>query len=243
MKMIGIGACFDTTNGVEFYDQAEIGFTLAKQTLEIPRGDTFGMSKIPISLDLKGRVGFRDLRSGVLASFLGTATTLGGIKAEERIPLVIAASSGVLVSTPYTALAVRIIDTNGKIYNATTGVPGSGQYAISGRTITIDSSLNSSSVYVTYFWTDTVAGRTVKVSPVTIGGSFGIQAYLKAYDTDRRQWLPGGFGAKLASCEWEGDLSFGTSRGEAATFGVDFSTDIRDEDDALFYFPGDANQT
>ncbi len=239
MKLIGKGLIIDLTNGLEFPDYGDLVLTLGLNVLEVPSPGYNGGYTVPYDAPVTGKIAWYDISADLMAAITGSSLSSGTVKRAQGENHQIPAGSPYEITLDnannIAQSEIVIRDDNVRMKRVASS-PDTGEYAISGDTLTFSSEDVNKYVFIDYFYEDAATGHKLSIDPYTLPGSFKLLASLKVYDTYGADYA-GEIVAVAEKCRRTGPVEMGSRVGEFGSFGFDFAVENRNPDDLALYFP------
>ncbi|MCP4231266.1 MAG: hypothetical protein GY771_14110 [bacterium] len=239
MKLIGKGLIIDLTSGLEFPDYGDMVLTLGLNVLEVPSPGYNGGYTVPYDAPITGKIAWYDISAELMAAITGSSLSSGTVRGAQ------AENHQIPSASPYTvtldngdivAQSEIVIRDDSVRMKRVSGSPSSGEYSISGDTLTFSGDDAGKYVYVDYFYEDAAGGHRLSIDPYKLPGSFKLLASLKAYDTYGADYA-GEIVAVAEKCRRSGPVEMGSRVGEFGSFGFDFTVENRNPNDLVLNFP------
>jgi len=238
MKLIGKGAILDASGGLPFCDYGELVVNFGLDVLGIPRGDIAGRCYVPVGAPVTGRLTWFDLSSELLASLLGAQTEQGTVRR------VVSEAGTIPEEEPYSLQMEKqsnlfatevVMGSDGRRFRRVVVSPQSGDYAIDGYTLTFCADDAGKKVYISYFYSDSVSGAKIVLSPQGLPTRFKLVGSLNLYE--QAEGESGDLVIIAERCVRTGPLAVGASVGEYGRFGFEFALENVVAGDITLYLP------
>lgn len=232
----GEGVAF--IDGNETFDIQEISLNFGLNTLNFTKGDGGSQVVIPTGQPITGRAGFLGLNSAILATLTGGSSAAGTVKRIRSEALTVSSDA---VTTSQTAITntLRVVESgaNKTPLKQVSSSPSSGEYTVSGTTITFNASQFEDGVVinVSYLYTDGSAGETVTIDPSDLPSNFELYATLRTRQEFSQ--VKGDIVIYCSSVDRTGEFTMGGSIGNVSTPGFDFNVNNNTSGDVEIYFP------
>ncbi len=214
-------------DGVPLREFAEVGFTISREALEIPKGYEDGNWSIPLDRTFSMKVGWKALTPDILPLIAGATLSTGMYEYinEEEITVPSTPFQQTLAKEAVDGTdAIKYADGSG-VMKRVSGTPSSaGEYKIETSagttTITFHADDEGKKVIASYIHHDTTAGKTATIDKTPSQQSFEVFGVLRPYKYMAGEYAKS-FTIRAKNCIITGDTDFGTTVGDSVTFAFD----------------------